>query len=140
MTTHQAHLQTQATNPQEYMVKLAMVLAKTIVHMNHQFAQTFSLNKGIKEFGDRGHQAAFEEMKQLHDRVVFLPIKIEDLTPIERRRAMESLIFLTEKKDGRIKARTCANGSTQREYTNRDEAASPTAMTELYSFQFLLKN
>jgi hypothetical protein len=24
----------------------------------------------------------------------------------------------------------CANGSTQREYTNRDEAASPTAMTE----------
>ena len=43
---------------------------------------------------------------------------------------MESLIFLTEKKDGRIKARACANGSTQREYTKRDEAASPTAMTE----------
>ena len=43
---------------------------------------------------------------------------------------MESLIFLTEKKDGRIKAQTCANGSTQREYTDQDEAASPTAMTE----------
>ena len=43
---------------------------------------------------------------------------------------MESLIFLTEKKDGRIKARTCTNGSTQQNYTNCDEAASPTAMTE----------
>jgi hypothetical protein len=52
------------------------------------------------------------------------------MTPLEKRRAMESLIFLVEKRDGRIKARTCANGSTQREYTDRDEAASPTAMTE----------
>ena len=43
---------------------------------------------------------------------------------------MDSLIFLTEKRDGRIKARTCANGSTQRIYTNKEDTASPTAMTE----------
>ena len=43
---------------------------------------------------------------------------------------MESLIFLTEKKNGTIKAQTCANGSTQREYTGQDKAASPTALTE----------
>jgi hypothetical protein len=42
---------------------------------------------------------------------------------------MESLIFLVEKRDGRVKARTCANGSTQRAYTERDDAASPTALT-----------
>jgi hypothetical protein len=52
------------------------------------------------------------------------------LSIIKRRRAMESLIFLTEKKDGTIKAQTCANGSTQREYTGQDEAISPTALTE----------
>ena len=98
--------------------------------MNYQFAQTFSLNKGIKEFGNKGYQAAHKEMKQLHNRIVFKPILIEELTSIEKRKAMESLIFLTEKKDGRIKARTCANGSTQQNYTNQDEAASPTAMTE----------
>jgi hypothetical protein len=61
---------------------------------------------------------------------VFKPIAIKELSTLERRRAMESLIFLTEKKDGRIKARTCANGSTQQEYTDREEATSPTAMTE----------
>jgi hypothetical protein len=43
---------------------------------------------------------------------------------------MESIIFLVENRDGTIKGRTCANGSTQREYMDRDEAASPTAMTE----------
>eukprot|EP00957_Ditylum_brightwellii_P007025 531497-Ditylum_brightwellii.AAC.1 len=43
---------------------------------------------------------------------------------------MESLIFLIEKRDGTVKARACANGSTQRSYINKDEASSPTAATE----------
>ena len=69
-------------------------------------------------------------MKQLHDRVVFEPIRIADLTEIEKRRAMESLIFLVETRDKSIKGRACANGSSQREYMDRDGAASPTTMTE----------
>jgi hypothetical protein len=69
-------------------------------------------------------------MKQLYNQVVFKPIAIKELSMLEKRRAMESLIFLTEKKDGRIKARTCTNGSTQQEYTDRKEATSPTAMKE----------
>ena len=52
------------------------------------------------------------------------------MTQTEKQRAMESLIFLTEKRDGRIKARACANGSSQREYINREDATSPTAATE----------
>ena len=43
---------------------------------------------------------------------------------------MESLLFLVEKRDGRIKARFCANGSTQREYMERNESGSPTVATE----------
>jgi hypothetical protein len=39
---------------------------------------------------------------------------------------MQSLIFLIEKRSGR----TCANGSTQRSYVDRDETASPTAVTD----------
>ena len=35
-----------------------------------------------------------------------------------------------EKRDGRIKARTCADGSTQRAYTRKEEVASPTVLTE----------
>jgi hypothetical protein len=69
-------------------------------------------------------------MKQIHDRVVFEPISIEKMTILERKRAMESLIFLTEKKDETVKVRVCANESTQRAYMSREEASSPTAASE----------
>ena len=80
------------------------------------FDQSCSLRKGLKKFGQKGRDAAYKKLKQLHDRVVFETIRIEDLTEIEKRRAMESLIFLVEKRDKGIKGRACANGSSQREY------------------------
>jgi hypothetical protein len=52
------------------------------------------------------------------------------MTMLERKRAMESLIFLTEKRDETVKAQVCANGSTQRAYISREEASSPTAASE----------
>ena len=52
------------------------------------------------------------------------------MTLRERKKAMESLIFLTEKRDGTIKARTCANGSTQRVCCDKEDSASPTASVE----------
>ena len=61
---------------------------------------------------------------------MFKLIDVSKLTAQEKKRAMESLIFLVEKCDGRIKARTCANGSVQRDWMNREETASPTATTE----------
>lgn len=142
LTLAQHHLHTQAhDNCEEYSIETARVIAITMCHMAemlvnpkgktaHQFVQSYSLMKGLKKFGQKGREAAYKEMKQLHERVVFKPIKVAELTEQERRRAMESLIFLVEKRDGTVKGRTCANGSTQREYMDRDEAASPTAMTE----------
>jgi hypothetical protein len=47
---------------------------------------------------------------------------------------MESLIFLVEKCNGRVKARTYANGSTQCAYMEHDDATSLTAMTEAIDF------
>jgi hypothetical protein len=58
-----------------------------------QFVQSYGLMKGLKKFGDKGKQAAYREMKQLHDRVMFKPVCVSKLTVKERRRAMESLIF-----------------------------------------------
>ena len=120
----------------EYTDQEARVLAYTMMQIHgkcpteFQFIQMYTLQQGIKKWGDRGKATALKEMKQLHDRVVFEPITIDDMTSLERKRAMESLIFLAEKRDGMIKARTCANGSTQREYIDRDDAASPTASTD----------
>jgi hypothetical protein len=52
--------------------------------------QTFSLMRGLKQFGDKGQQAAVKEMKQRYERAVFEPINIDDLTPIEKKQAMEA--------------------------------------------------
>ena len=94
------------------------------------FLVTYSLQKGIKKFKRKGFDAAKGEMKQLHDRECWSPILVSSMTPSEKRKALESLIFLVEKKDGKIKARHCANGSKQRQWMRPDEAASPTVMTE----------
>ncbi|MEN9849167.1 MAG: hypothetical protein RL368_1907, partial [Pseudomonadota bacterium] len=95
-----------------------------------QFMMTYSLGAGIKQFGKKGRQAAVDEMKQMHVRGCFQPIHRDQLSIKEKQRAVESLIFITEKRDGRIKARHCANGSVQRNYVSHEEASSPTVTTE----------
>ena len=52
------------------------------------------------------------------------------LTELKRKRAMESIVFTTEKRDGTIKARLCANGITHWTYILCEEKASPIATTE----------
>ena len=91
---------------------------------------THSLTKGIKKFKHRGCDAAKGEMAQPHDRECWQPIKVSTMTPTEKAKALESLIFLVEKKSGTIKARHCMNGSKQRNWIRPEEAASPTVMTE----------
>ena len=73
-------------------------------------------------------------MRQLHDRVCFRPIDPSKMTEQERIKAMELLIFLTEKRDGTIKARTVANGSVQQEWMSKEDAASPTTALNQYYY------
>jgi hypothetical protein len=43
---------------------------------------------------------------------------------------MESFLFLTEKRDGRIKGRLVYNGKPTRDCLSKEDAASPTASLE----------
>jgi hypothetical protein len=45
-------------------------------------------------------------MKQLYDHVVFRLVGMNDLSPQERQHALESLIFLVEKRDGKVLGHT----------------------------------
>ena len=102
---------------------------------DYSFAQRWSLNKGIKKFGKDAYDAAFKEIKQQHDRVVFRPKSIKELNSRERRRAMNTLMFIEQKRnledeEIKLKGRSCANGSTQRAYMNKEDTSSPTATQE----------
>ena len=94
---------------------------------------THSLQRGIKKFQTRGYDAALKEIEQLpvHQRDCWKPIKLSTMKESEKKKALKSLIFLVEKKSGKIKARHFANGSKQRAcWMSQDDMASPTAMTE----------
>ena len=60
----------------------------------------------------------------------FQPLNPMLLTKEEKEGAIASLIFLTEKRDGTIKARQCTDGRKQRNYMMKEESASPTVSTE----------
>ena len=47
---------------------------------------------------------------------------------------MELLIFLTEKCDGIIKVRTCANGIIGQDWMNKEQVSSPTGALESVIF------
>ena len=85
------------------MARIMTDVSEKVTVQGASFAQQCILQKGLKVFGDRGSAASSKEMDQLHKRNCFTPISISELTQTERRKAMEALMFLTEKRDGSIK-------------------------------------
>lgn len=90
----------------------------------------YNFNKGIKIFKEADEEAVIKELQQLHDRKVMMPGKAGSLSPKERIGSLPYLMFLKEKRTGQIKARGCADGRKQQEYTNKEDASSPTVAIE----------
>jgi hypothetical protein len=89
-----------------------------------------SLEAGLKHFGERGEMAVSKKLKQFNVYDVFKPLYADKLSQEEKSKALTSLIFFREKQDGNIKARSCANGSVQREHVAKEEAAAPAVALE----------
>jgi hypothetical protein len=64
----------------------------------------------MKKFGDKGAQAATKELDQLHQRNCFTPIDVSTMTPSEKKKAQQALMFLTEKQDRTVKGQMVYNG------------------------------
>ena len=75
-----------------------------VEEQGQQYVVTYSLKAGINKFGEQAKASAHKEMKQLHDRSCFRPVHKGSLNKSKRHRAMESLLFLTEKRDKMIKS------------------------------------
>ncbi len=84
----------------------------------------------MKHFGERGEMAVSKELKQFNVYGVFEPLYANKLSNEEKLKALTLLIFLKEKQDGNVKARSCANGSVQKEHVAKEEAAAPTVALE----------
>jgi hypothetical protein len=97
--------------------------------MHHAMTQ-YSLKKGLRKFQKVGEAAVSKELKQLHMRDTFAPQDSKNLTAKQKREALESMMFLKEKRDGTIKGRACADGRKQRETAVPGATTSPTVAVE----------
>ena len=112
------------------LVNIINDLKDKVLRHGANFGQQYIMQKGLKVFGKRGSAAATKEMDQLYKRNCFKPISVQEMKPSERRKAMEALMFLTEKRDGSIKGRMVYNGKPTRDWLSREDSASPTASLE----------
>jgi hypothetical protein len=99
----------------------------------HHAMTQYSLKWGLKKFKVKAEEAVSKELMQLHMKDTFEPQEVKTLTGDQKKSAIESLIFLKEKRDGTIKGRTCADGRKQREGSTKSEATSPTVALESVS-------
>ena len=72
--------------------------------------------KAIDLFRERDITAMFKDDKQLDDvhmsgKLVVAPFNPDGLTPLYRKKTLETLNLIKEKSCGNIKGRICANGS-----------------------------
>ena len=81
-------------------------------------AQHFSVRSGLKRFGDRGEKDVSKELTQLHNMHTYDPVDPKKFTKKKSMDALNSLMFLIEKRNGAVKARSCDDGSKQRKYDN----------------------
>ena len=91
---------------------------------------------GINRFGQEAVVSVIKEFKQLDEdpmegKRVVMPIEYKTLSTKQKKEALDAVNLIKEKRDGRLKGRSCANGAKQRRFLKPDEElASPTVSNE----------
>jgi len=84
---------------------------------------------GIKKHGQAAVDALVQEFCQLNNKDVFDPIDASALTTGQKREALRAVNLIKEKRSGKLKGRTCADGRSQRAHYTKEETTSPTVST-----------
>ena len=130
----------------ESISKQCMMHNLPIVRRLVHFVMTqMSVKKGFRKFGNRAVASMISELKQLHagameGKPVVAPVWHKDTTAEQRRKALEAVGLIKEKRSGKIKGRVCANGKKQRWYLRGDEDfSSPTALLESITLTLVIE-
>ena len=75
--------------------------------------EQMSAKRGLKQFGVAGTDAIMKELKQIVYRKVMEGRKSGELTTAQKKAALKCLMFLKQKRCGKIKGRGCADGRKQ---------------------------
>ena len=75
------------------------------------FTQHFRPKKDLELFGDKADVAVQKELEQIPSIYTYAPVYKSDLTFEDWKKALASLFFITEKRNGDTKARNVADDS-----------------------------
>jgi hypothetical protein len=117
------------------MIHIADSLYYVVAIKSKPKQKQYGLKAGLCWFSDHGNAAVVKELTQFHTLKSFQPRDPSTLSREDRCNALTSLMFLTKKRSGEIKAHACANGSTQHSHVAKDEAAAPTVTLEAIFIQ-----
>ncbi len=91
-----------------------------------------SVKAGIKQWGAKAIVAAMEELRQLILKDVFIFVERKHLIAKQQKAILRTLLFLKEKRDGRLKGRCCVDGRPQAFMEQIVDPFSPTVSTETF--------
>ena len=94
------------------------------------FTQQYVLEKGLKIFKERGEKSIYKEMRQLDNRICYLPLKVDKMTTEEKIKVEDAIVLLTEKRGGTIKAKSVYNGKDTRDWIWQEDSVGPTVSQE----------
>ena len=84
-----------------------------------------SAAKGIKMYGQAAVDALLKEFSQLNDLKCFKSICASTLSSAEKKAALRAINLIKEKRCGKIKGRSVADGRGQRHLYSREDTSSP---------------
>ena len=93
---------------------------------------------GIKRYGQPAIDALLKEFLQLDEQAVFDPKHAHELTREQKREALRSVNLIKEKRCGKIKGRSCADGRPQRDKYDKGSIASPALSSDGLMFTLMI--
>jgi hypothetical protein len=99
-----------------------------------------SAKAGIKKHGQVALDALYSKFLQLHDLEVFKGLlQASELTKAQRNASLRAISVIKEKRCGKIKGRTVADGRPQKGLYTKEETTLPTVSTDALMLSILIE-
>ena len=97
-----------------------------------------SAKAGIRKHGEAAEAALLTEFAQLEDLSMYQAVDPKSLTRAQKLAALRAINLIKEKRDGRLKGRTVADGRPQRTLYDKSETVSPTVSSDALILSILI--
>jgi hypothetical protein len=96
------------------------------------------LKVAFKKWGKEAEESDGKEMKQLHLQNSLKPMHWKSLTAKQRKKVLESHIFVKRKRDGILKVQQVAGGNMQQGYITKEDTSSLTVSSEAVLLMYVV--